>query len=77
MIRGALNMDSCNNERQLVEKLIAIRKERRLTQVELAAKLGVTQQTISKIETGDRHLSLRSLCAVSRALGCEVRIVKR
>lgn len=41
-----------------------IRRELNLTQAELAAKLGLHQTTISRFETGDMPLDLRTKLAI-------------
>lgn len=51
-----------NNIRQL-------RKEKGLTQEDLATRVGVHFTTIAKIERAERGLSLNMLAAISRALG--------
>jgi len=54
--------------------LAAIRRETGLTQIELAAKLGVGQAQISKIERqGDMLIS--TLASYLRALGVDAKIV--
>jgi transcriptional regulator with XRE-family HTH domain len=55
---------------KVLKKLLkAVRRERRLTQIELAARLGVTQSTISKVELGERRLDVIELWAWCEALG--------
>ena len=48
------------------------RVRRKLTQVELAEKVGVHKMTISKLERGDRQPSMRTLQRLSKALGVPV-----
>ena len=48
------------------------RHGRRLTQAELAAKLGCRAATISEIERGKRNISVNMLFACCRALDCKV-----
>ena len=52
-----------------VPSLKAVRLRRMLTQVELAAKSGVSQGTIARIETGERkRVALRTVKALGAAL---------
>jgi transcriptional regulator with XRE-family HTH domain len=52
-----------------VPSLRAVRLRRMLTQVELAAKSGVSQGTIARIETGERkRVALRTVKALGAAL---------
>jgi transcriptional regulator with XRE-family HTH domain len=50
------------------QKLLAIRKERGLTQTELAAKIGITHIYISKWESGKGHPSLSAFARLCQAL---------
>jgi DNA-binding transcriptional regulator YiaG len=54
----------------------AIRERRRLTQAELAAVVGTTDETVSRWETGDRHprgeLALRYARVLARLAGRKV-----
>ena len=43
--------------RELAQRVVRIRKERGITQVELAQKLGVTQPMVSRIEKGELRLN--------------------
>ncbi len=59
----------------LAQRIAELREERRLRQVDLAKKLGVSQQFISQIETGrERNLTLETLIKIAKSLGRGVRI---
>jgi transcriptional regulator with XRE-family HTH domain len=56
-------------ECEVVPSLRAVRLRRVMTQVELAAKSGVSQGTIARIETGERkRVALRTVKALAAAL---------
>jgi transcriptional regulator with XRE-family HTH domain len=48
-----------------------IRERLNLTQGEMAERIGVKQPAISKIENGDRHLTLETLSEIIAVLGEE------
>ena len=48
------------------------RKEKNLTQVELAAKVGVTQSAISQWENGTTQPEVGKLIALAKIFGCKV-----
>lgn len=54
-----------------------IRKGQRLTQAQLGEKVGLRQETISLIETGNSATRLDTILAVLAALDLEFRIAKR
>jgi len=51
-----------------------IRQEQGLSQKQLAKKLGVSQQLISRIEKGKENVSLDTLSNISRSLGRRIEI---
>ena len=55
--------------------LAQLRDKVGLTQVELAARLGVPQSYVSKLETGERSLRAYELFDYAKALGIDVRSV--
>lgn len=55
----------CEN---LGREIAAIRREQRLSQKNLAKKIGISQQLISRIEKGMENISLATLTKVARAL---------
>lgn len=50
-------------------RIRAARKDRGVSQRELARALGVAQSTLSRIERGERRVSVDRLVAIARALG--------
>lgn len=72
-------MNKCNNENMgntesVVPKLLGenvqrFRKEKNLTQVELAEKIGITQKHLSEIETGIKFPSAPIIEDLSKAFG--------
>jgi len=59
----------------LAQKIAELREENNLKQAEVAKKLGVSQQFISQIETGqERNLTLDTLLRLAETLGRGVKI---
>ena len=71
-------MPTCSNKKNaddyeaLRKALVAMRHEASLTQVQLAAKLGVPQQFISKYETSERRLDFIEARLVCDSCGSSV-----
>jgi DNA-binding XRE family transcriptional regulator len=54
----------------LAQKIAELREDKHLRQVDLAKKLGVSQQFISQIETGEeKNLTMETLIKIATALG--------
>ncbi len=49
-----------------------LREERRMTQAELAKKIGTTQSAVARIEKGEQNLSTKTLATISQALDREI-----
>lgn len=58
-----------------IETLRAARKDARLTQTDLAAKLGRRQQFVSKYESGERRLDVIEFLDVGSALGLDTKLL--
>ncbi len=56
------------NWKRLVDEAVAVRKQERLSQRDLAALAGVTQPTVVKFEKGSTSLRVDSALAILRAL---------
>ena len=59
----------------LAQKIAELRQDGHLKQVDLAKKLGVSQQFVSQIETGEgKNLTIESLIKIARSLGRGINI---
>lgn len=59
----------------LAQKIAELREEKHLRQADLAKKLGVSQQFISQIETGEeKNLTLDTLLRIAKSLGRGIEI---
>ena len=61
----------------LAADLIELRRKLGLTQQELAARTGIAQSEISRIERGAIHPTDTTWARLATALGAEIRIVQR
>lgn len=61
----------------LINSLIEIRKDSKMSQSDLAKKIGSNQQTISRFEKNEHNPSLRLFHTIVNALGYELQIVKK
>lgn len=66
-----------HTEYELIGELIALRKQKKLTQKELAALTGNKQQVISRIERKEMIPSIKIFSNILNALGYELRIAKK
>lgn len=62
---------------QLSPLLRAFRKEAKLTQIEVAQQMGVTQQTVSALERNAEAVSAQRLTQLMNILGVEVVLRKK
>lgn len=66
--------DELESEFILADSLIRARKKKRLTQKELAEKIGTRQPVISKLETANSKPSISLLKRIAQALGTKLTV---
>lgn len=59
---------------EIISQIIEIRKEKHMTQSELAKKVGTQKSNISRLESGNYNPSLDFLIKVAHCLGKELKI---
>lgn len=60
--------------REVAQKIKSTRKQKGLTQNELAKKLRISQQLISRIESGKENISLLTLKKIASGLEAKLQI---
>lgn len=64
-------------EKELIEQMCKLRKQKKITQAELARLTGSKQQVISRTEKNNTSPSLKLFCNMINALGYDLQIVKK
>lgn len=65
------------DDQELIDKLVEIRKKENISQTELAELTGNSQQVISRFEKKTHSPSMRLFSSIIRALGYEILLVKK
>ena len=66
-----------SDDKELVDRLIEIRKQENISQSELAKMTGNSQQAISRLEKKNHSPSLQTFCNILDALGYGLMIKKK
>jgi len=66
--------ESLGPEFELIESIIRRRMELKMSQEELAARLGTGQAAISRLESGNANPTLASLADIAQTLDADLRI---
>ena len=69
--------DSSRMEYKILGDIIKLRKEKGITQVDIANKSGIKQQAISRIEKHENSPTLKTLCALADVLDFDIQLVPR
>lgn len=69
--------DESRSEYKLMSEIIRLRKEKGLSQAELARRTGYKQQVISRIEKKENSPTLKTLCGILDALDYDIELVKK
>lgn len=64
--------DDLEVEYQIISDMVRLRNKKKITQKELAKKIGTTQSALSRFEMGDVNPSLDFLKKVANALGSKL-----
>lgn len=69
--------DTSKMEYALIGQLISLRKQKNISQGELASKMRSSQQAVSRIENKEINPSLKVICSMADSLGYELRLVPK
>lgn len=66
--------DALEPEFTLMQSMIDARKEKGITQKQLAEKCGISQADISRLESGNANPSIRTLQRIADGMGMKLKI---
>jgi DNA-binding XRE family transcriptional regulator len=66
--------DCLKPEFRAARQLVAARNRAGLTQAQVAGRMGTTQSTIARLESGKRLPTLSSLERYAQAVGCKIQL---
>jgi ribosome-binding protein aMBF1 (putative translation factor) len=69
--------DESRTEYRVLGELVKIRKEKGISQVNLAEMTGCKQQVISRIENRENSPTLKTLCGILNVLGYDIQLVPK
>jgi transcriptional regulator with XRE-family HTH domain len=64
-------------EKELIQEVTKLRKEKNISQNKLAELTGNKQQAISRMEKNEHSPSLKLFCNMVNALGYDIKLVKQ
>lgn len=64
-------------EKELIDEVVALRKEQNMSQNRLAELTGNKQQAISRLEKNEHSPSLKLFSSIVNALGYDIKLVKQ
>jgi len=67
-------MEQNENER-IGRRIAELRKERGLTQMQLAQKVGMFSNNLSRIESGKHAISITALAKIAKALDVKIELI--
>ncbi|MCX6741459.1 MAG: helix-turn-helix transcriptional regulator, partial [Candidatus Parcubacteria bacterium] len=54
--------------------VLQTRKKKKMSQAELAKKIGTTQSNLARMEAGNQNFTMATLQKIAKALDCELKI---
>ena len=66
--------DEYGRQLEIAYQILQLRKKKKLSQAQLAKKIGTKQSNIARMEAGNQNFSVDILGKIAEALGCNVKI---
>jgi len=64
-----------NQKLEIAYQIFQLRKKKKISQVELAKKIGSSQSDVARMETGQQNFSVNTLEKLARAFNCDFKII--
>lgn len=66
--------DAYGKQLEVAYQILKIRKQKKLSQLALARKLGTRQSNVARMEAGKQNFTTELLLKICQALGCRLKI---
>ena len=66
--------DESGKQLEVAYRILKLRKQKGMSQVELAKKIGTKQSNVARIEAGQQNFSVDTLEKIAKAFGCDLKI---
>lgn len=66
--------DNSQEEYRIIMEIVALRRQKGITQSEVAEATGIKQQALSRMEKRENSPTLRTICLILNKLGCRLEI---
>ena len=67
--------DEYGRQLEIAYQILQLRKKKKLSQAQLAKKIGMKQSNIARMESGQQNFSVEILEKIADAFGCNLKIV--
>jgi len=67
--------DEYGKQLEIAYQILQLRKKKKISQAQLAKKIGTKQSNIARMEAGQQNFSVDILGKIATALGCNVKIM--
>jgi len=66
--------DEYGRQLEISYQILQLRKKRKISQAQLAKKIGTKQSNIARIEAGQQNFSINTLKKIAEALNCQLKV---
>lgn len=66
--------DEYGRQLEIAYQILKLRKKKKMSQLELAKRIGTKQSNIARLETGQQNFSINTLEKIAEALDCRLNI---
>ncbi|MBI5466435.1 MAG: helix-turn-helix transcriptional regulator [Candidatus Kerfeldbacteria bacterium] len=66
--------DTYGKQLEIAYQVLQLRKKQRMSQADLARKLGTTQSNVARLEAGEQNFTTQTLHRIAWALGRELKV---
>jgi len=66
--------DEYSKQLEIAYQILQLRKQKKMSQLELAKKIGTKQSNVARMEAGQQNFSIDTLQKIANAFKCDVRV---